>query len=279
MNSGFPIWRLREIERLIVYRDGVVPPTEDCNLYLEPIARCFRRNLADKGKPAQVENVVERFEAWQCRFGPELTRQHFEAAAVAALRHPRLETANMLGRRLCLTDQERTLLKITTFRGPDLTAGQHARRRRERKRERDRLRAARKRAERGAIPRSEYLAGSKARTRPWEAMGISRATYYRKLKGAPPTETGLSPQQAEIETRPSARENAETGKSSSHLYRGPGSTRLTLRHDKGSGRSREEGASGGRASAPPDSAVASDTITTKTRLAFQPVSGPWGMRP
>jgi len=122
-------------------------------------------------------------------------------------------------------------------------------------------------------------AGSKARTRPWEAMGISRATYYRKLKGAPPTETGLSPQQAEIETRPSARENVETGKSSSHLYRGPGSTRLTLRHDKGSGRSREEGASGGRASAPPDSAVASDTITTKTRLAFQPVSGPWGMRP
>src|SRR5262249_36068318 len=84
---------------------------------------------------------------------------------------------------------------------------------------------------------------------------------------------------AEIETRPSARENVETGKSSSHLYRGPGSTRLTLRHDKGSGRSREEGASGGRASAPPDSAVASDTITTKTRLAFRPVHGPWGMRP
>jgi predicted DNA-binding transcriptional regulator AlpA len=35
-------------------------------------------------------------------------------------------------------------------------------------------------------PRAEYLANSLSRSKPWEALGVSRATWYRMGK---PTET------------------------------------------------------------------------------------------
>ena len=33
-----------------------------------------------------------------------------------------------------------------------------------------------------ALPREEYLANALTRTKPWEALGMSRATWYRKGK-------------------------------------------------------------------------------------------------
>ena len=36
-----------------------------------------------------------------------------------------------------------------------------------------------------AVPRVEYEANSLARVKPWEALGISRATWYRKGKPEP----------------------------------------------------------------------------------------------
>ena len=35
-------------------------------------------------------------------------------------------------------------------------------------------------------PRAEYLANSISRAKPWEAFGISRATWYNRGKPAPP---------------------------------------------------------------------------------------------
>ena len=37
-------------------------------------------------------------------------------------------------------------------------------------------------------PREEYLANSLMRSRPWEKLGISRATWYRRGKPMPPEE-------------------------------------------------------------------------------------------
>jgi len=51
----------------------------------------------------------------------------------------------------------------------------------ERHRERDRQR----RRDAGAIPRAEYEAQSAARQEPWEALGMSRATWYRRGKPRP----------------------------------------------------------------------------------------------
>jgi hypothetical protein len=36
-----------------------------------------------------------------------------------------------------------------------------------------------------AVPRVEYEANSLARAKPWEALGMSRATWYRKGKPEP----------------------------------------------------------------------------------------------
>ncbi len=38
--------------------------------------------------------------------------------------------------------------------------------------------------------RAEYLAQSLMRAKPWEALGMSRATWYRKGKPAPPMTDG-----------------------------------------------------------------------------------------
>jgi hypothetical protein len=38
-----------------------------------------------------------------------------------------------------------------------------------------------------ALPRTEYEANSLTRSKPWEALGMSRATWYRKGKPAPKT--------------------------------------------------------------------------------------------
>lgn len=34
-------------------------------------------------------------------------------------------------------------------------------------------------------PRAEYLAQSLSRSKPWEALGVSRATWYRQGKPSP----------------------------------------------------------------------------------------------
>jgi hypothetical protein len=270
-----PRVRLRELERLLKERRGECVPL--CE-FLAPMARCFRQNLCNLGKPAEVADIAERFHAHHYEYpAPGFTKAHFEAAAIAAVRRPRLESADTLGRRLCLTDEERTLLGITTIGACDVTRAQRARRRRERKRQRDRQRAARKRAERGAIPRSQYLAESKARMRPWEAMGISQRTYYRRLKAAQVNHPGNNG------TGPSPREKGGTGRSPTNLYNGLRPACATVWHgSKESGLPREDPLSGtdrARATTPvqrtgrrgtPDGVADADRPTR---------DGPAGLRP
>jgi len=63
-----------------------------------------------------------------------------------------------------------------------------------RRRERDRERDEKRRREAGAIDRATYEANSKSRTKPWDAMGMSRSTWYRLGQPLPSeVETGPSP--------------------------------------------------------------------------------------
>ncbi|WP_157943453.1 hypothetical protein [Pseudomonas orientalis] len=48
--------------------------------------------------------------------------------------------------------------------------------------ERHRAREMQRRREKGAISREEYLGNSVSKSKPWEALGISRPTYYRRVK-------------------------------------------------------------------------------------------------
>jgi hypothetical protein len=54
----------------------------------------------------------------------------------------------------------------------------------------ERIAKAAQRRAAGALPRAQYERGSFSRLRPWEAEGISRATYYRRIRRG---ETGVSP--------------------------------------------------------------------------------------
>lgn len=86
--------------------------------------------------------------------------------------------ASDYGQALQLTDQERERLKVWRIYPIDMTYEELQARSKARKRERDRGRKRRARAAAGAKKRPTSLAKSK----PWEAMGVSRATYYRRLR-------------------------------------------------------------------------------------------------
>lgn len=46
-----------------------------------------------------------------------------------------------------------------------------------------------------ALPRAEYEANSLTRSKPWEALGMSRATWYRKGK---PLQAPANPESEEV---------------------------------------------------------------------------------
>src|SRR5690606_12801147 len=79
---------------------------------------------------------------------------------------------------LPISDEEQRRLR--TIISTDLAKERH------RKRDEARRRAA------GAIDRATYEANSLSRRKPWEALGMSRRTWYRVGKPMPP-ESGTSP--------------------------------------------------------------------------------------
>lgn len=85
-------------------------------------------------------------------------------------------SAETLGKRFNLTRDERTRLKITTIRAAGQTTAEIEADRKSRERA-AKLTKARKK---GAKPRDVYEANSISRTKPWEAEGISRRTWYRR---------------------------------------------------------------------------------------------------
>lgn len=88
----------------------------------------------------------------------------------------------VLGRVVRLLAEERSACAIRTIDAIDETATERRERVRSRKLERDKERLRARRSGHHHRTRQEYEAGSAVRSRPWEAEGISRATYYRRIK-------------------------------------------------------------------------------------------------
>jgi hypothetical protein len=100
--------------------------------------------------------------------------------------HPR-RTAKDIGERMRVTNEERERLDLRTMHPVDMTAEQMAEQRKAKDRARKRKRYKRSRA--------EYLATSISRQKPWDAEGISRASWYRRQRDAtvtPHAETSQS---------------------------------------------------------------------------------------
>lgn len=88
-----------------------------------------------------------------------------------------------LGRWIRLTSEERIFCRITSMLAIDETEDERKARNAETKRERDRNRQRAQRA-RKHISREQYEAGSLGKSKPWEAEGVSRATYFRRSRKA-----------------------------------------------------------------------------------------------
>jgi hypothetical protein len=174
---------LREIERIISHRYGAVPDTDDADIILDQVACCILHMAWKRtGRKPDHAELLDRLNFWCERWASETSIRLRRVVARQVLRRPRLDGADECAARLRLSFDERTLLGITTIGSYDLDKLGRAKRRKARKLIRDRQRAAKKRAERGAVPRSQYLAKSLSATQPWKDEGISRSTWQRRRR-------------------------------------------------------------------------------------------------
>jgi hypothetical protein len=172
--------RRGEIERVIRARHRSLPDTDDRDMLLRLWAW---HNLLSRRQHKDLK-------AFGKRLGADLSDDEINAVIQYVGHHSRKFKARTLGKLLGLTGRIRAAERITTIEAIDVTPTQRKRIQKAKHAERGRQR----RRAKGAKARAEYLAGSIERTRPWEAEGISRRTWFRRRKKA--TRSGTGPCQA-----------------------------------------------------------------------------------
>lgn len=166
--------RLRDLNILLTARYGEELPNDDAG---RDDARIVCHHLAQyaDGNPAR------RIASWVRLRAPWMTVGELEALTVECLTKPQRWRADKLAWRLRLTEQDRVILRITTIGAIDCGKAQRTRRRQQQARA---AKEAKRRAA-GAQPRTEYEATSISRAKPWQQLGMSRATWYRAGKPTP----------------------------------------------------------------------------------------------
>jgi hypothetical protein len=107
------------------------------------------------------------------RMGRDLSEAEAAHIATKAGTYPKRLSADALGMWLGVTYAQREVLRITTIGAANVKK----RARKELRKRKDRIYQQRKRLARGSRPQSQSL----SRTKPWEAMGISKRTWYRRI--------------------------------------------------------------------------------------------------
>ncbi|MFG1432332.1 hypothetical protein V5F44_11095 [Xanthobacter sp. V2C-8] len=175
--------RLHEIERIINLRYGPGGcDTDDGGAYAILAGHCLIPRLLESraGRADVLTLVADRFAGWCARHVPELSHGEVQNIADRAIKEPRLFRADTAARLIRLTMAERTSVRVSTIGAVDCNAEARKAFRRDAARLRDRERKADARRAAGARTQQEVQANSvAARCR---ELGISRATYYRRLK-------------------------------------------------------------------------------------------------
>lgn len=165
---------LFEIGALIQLRHAGACNTDDGEIYL----RAALPSLITKAGGFDGEDLDQDVAAWANRMVPRLDRATINGCVEEARQRntdKRLWlNSTELGRLLRLTVPERENLGITRFRPVGMSVQQFEKYRRARRAAQEKAR----RAAKGARPREQ----SKAQLKPWDALGISRPTYYRMQK-------------------------------------------------------------------------------------------------
>ena len=133
-------------------------------------------SLALNEPQKKMRHVIELWAPWM----PADTREHYVRHVWGLDRYQRAQTGEEIGKLLGLTNAERQGLKLWRFMPIDATREEIEAQRKARRREN---RRAKMRAK-NVRPREVYLAELKSRPKPWEAEGISRRTYYRRVAQA-----------------------------------------------------------------------------------------------
>jgi hypothetical protein len=180
--------RVREIERIIETRWGLIPDTDDATHTIRLVAQHMR--LFAKKPLAGI--LIH----WCRRWAPHMPAKIIRGLAWQVQHYPLKYGADTLAKRLNITFEERQSLRLFTIGAIDRDQAQ----RRMRRTAEDRKRKERRRKEMrkdSYQTRAEWLeAHGLSRTRPWEIEGMSRAKWYRQRKaretGASARETGWS---------------------------------------------------------------------------------------
>jgi hypothetical protein len=177
--------RFSELETVFAWCwRGTELPDDDAGREDLYTAACHLWHL---GRKHRQDTAIKAWAAeWAPWCGAHELSQLISQVAATPLKFKADPLAHRLG--LYMTNQLRTALGLTTI--GDIDVG---------KKGREKLRAERQKAwkqqnrrKNGATPRAEYVANSKSQTKPWDAEGISRATYFRRQK-AETAQVGTSP--------------------------------------------------------------------------------------
>lgn len=160
--------RIRELERYLQHRYGIVVPDDDAGC--EDLVILLNHVAQNRHDPrGWVLACIQRWAPWM-----ESTKVADLADMI--LIRPRKYKATTLGRLLRLTQYEQTTLEIVTIRPFDVTdADLHAKaKQKDRERKRDK-RATNSSGRRPGRPKSKDA-------KRWDVLGVSKASYYRHQK-------------------------------------------------------------------------------------------------
>jgi hypothetical protein len=161
--------RIGELRRLYTARYGHVLPDDDAG---RDDALVMAHHLA---KRSEAERLIP---AWLSLWAPWMAPEEVAAMTAGVLAKPLRWKADKLAIRLNLNEAERRRLRITTIGACDLIRKDRIARRKQQARQRDEVR----RRAAGAKLRADYEANSISRSKPWERLGMSRASWYRAGK-------------------------------------------------------------------------------------------------
>ncbi|MGY3506316.1 hypothetical protein [Bradyrhizobium sp. USDA 4471] len=153
--------RLRELELLFWHRWGRQLPDDEAGSDDLVVAFIHVRVVA--------QNPDAAIRGWAATWAPWCVANELRDLMEQAF-NERLPMADELGKRLGLSDAERTLLGIKTIGAFDVLKEARAARRAQK----DRERKAQRRLAAGVTPRHR----SNAKRKPWELLGMGRSTWY-----------------------------------------------------------------------------------------------------
>ncbi len=247
------VHRLREIEALIHRRHGRSVP--------DPEGTDDRDTALDYVRAAAFSLSGQDIGAWCRVFAPWATDADLLPITTAASNRRRMMRADGVAGLLHVTMAERLDLKLKTIGAADMKKSARTKFMKDRKRDMDRKRDERKRRAAGAKDRASYVASSVSTAKPWEALKMSRRTWYRKGK----PEVGTSHSRIEVIGKSEAPVPRVIGKSEAPASL-PVQGHTAARAARGSGLG-DDPPAGHQGAAPHGSGEASSVISDERRCA------------